>query len=168
MTARIFLNPKAGKQLAALFRSGKRAALAARRAQAIIDGLQTTSEPPKPVAKLSRHGELRLKGCRKYDLGGGYRMITTAKKGAVFILFIGTHDQCHRWMENNRGRASDLVSRFNQNRGLIACQQMPGRKLASEPENMASEDAGDDWLPPLDDQILRRIFCGLTNDKPRG
>ena len=60
-------------------------------------------EDPFKGFKSTKHGENRIKYCRKYDLGNGCRLITVAKDGICFLLYAGTHDDCDKWLERNRG-----------------------------------------------------------------
>lgn len=57
-----------------------------------FDGLQVTN-----------HGEHRIKHCVKRDLGDGCRLITIVDSGLTALCFAGTHDDCDKWLERNRG-----------------------------------------------------------------
>lgn len=58
--------------------------------------------PSSNACNFTRNGEDRIKGCRKVDLGGGYRLGTLKQGKDLYLLFVGTHDECGRWVENNR------------------------------------------------------------------
>jgi superfamily I DNA/RNA helicase len=49
----------------------------------------------------TRHGESRAK-VDKYDLGGGYRLITKRAAETMMFLFVGTHDKADRWLDRHR------------------------------------------------------------------
>lgn len=51
----------------------------------------------------TKHGEKRIKNCRKYDLTGYSRLVTVVKDGFCFLLYAGTHNDCEKWIEKNRG-----------------------------------------------------------------
>lgn len=51
---------------------------------------------------VTKYGEYRIRKCVKYDLGCGYRMITIWRNHDIFVSYVGTHDECDRWLENNR------------------------------------------------------------------
>lgn len=54
--------------------------------------------------RMTQHGESRIRHCIKYDLGGGYRLVTVRPKDTVFLLlFVGSHDDAERWLDANRG-----------------------------------------------------------------
>lgn len=53
--------------------------------------------------KLTKHGESRIRGCRKYDLGDGYRLITVIDGIYCLFCFVGKHDDCDKWLMINSG-----------------------------------------------------------------
>lgn len=53
--------------------------------------------------RLTRNGEPRIKNCFKYDLTGGHRLVTVQIRDTAFLLFVGTHAEADRWLENNHG-----------------------------------------------------------------
>ncbi|MBI5327322.1 MAG: UvrD-helicase domain-containing protein [Deltaproteobacteria bacterium] len=61
--------------------------------------------------KLTNHGETRIKNCFKYDLKDGYRLITVQQSNCRIFLYVGTHDECERWLEQNRGKRFTMNSR---------------------------------------------------------
>jgi mRNA-degrading endonuclease RelE of RelBE toxin-antitoxin system len=64
--------------------------------------------------RLTKNGEHRLKGIIKFDLGSGYRLICTVFEETLFLLYIGTHDDCDRWIKRNRGRKIKIDSSINK------------------------------------------------------
>jgi hypothetical protein len=64
------------KELELLKTQGDKARVAVKRAEEILAKLTEKGWTDlKHVAKLSGHGEHRVEGCIKYDIGGGFRMI---------------------------------------------------------------------------------------------
>ncbi len=54
--------------------------------------------------KLTNHGEGRIKHCRKYDLSNdAHRLVTLQTDGYIYLLFVGTHDEEDKWLDQNRG-----------------------------------------------------------------
>jgi hypothetical protein len=161
MINELYLDTKVLKHLDGLRRSGKKAALAVERAEEIIAGLKTLGRMPDRVATPTRHGELRIKGVRKYDLGSGYRLITFRQSQRLYLLFAGAHDSCDRWLENNRELPLDLIEtrckRYRIRIGTTAGGE--SARWRSQPINES-----DDPLIAIDDNDLRRIFCGLTGE----
>ena len=160
MIQQVYLDPRLEKQMGVLRRAGKKGMLAAQQADAIIDRLQAEPVPAVDIAATTRHGELRIKGCIKYDLGSGYRLVTFKRGGDLFILYVGTHDDCHRWIENNRDLPLEIVAQ--------RCSQLPvvhdaDSQSVLNREMQSSEPAEDDCaLKEIDDRHLRVIFSGLV------
>lgn len=154
----IHLDPRVGKCLEVLRRSGKKAALAAARAGEIIARLRSGGVIPDRVGTVTKHGELRIKGVMKYDLGSGYRLVTFKHGNRLFLLYVGTHDDCHRWIENNR----ELTVRQIQER----CIMLPiGEKEddpAAVPDEAVFEEEDFDPLASVSERDLRQVFCGLV------
>lgn len=160
MINELYIDPKVLKQLDVLGRYGKKAALAAERAGAIIAGLKIRGRMPDRAATPTRHGELRIRGVRKYSLGSGYRLITYRQGQRLYLLFAGAHDSCDLWLENNRELHLDLIeSRCRQHRVRAAAKDV----VAIRQRPLPQEDS-DDPFTPIDDGDLRRIFCGLTGE----
>jgi hypothetical protein len=155
----IYLDAKLDKQLQALSRSDRKAAMAAERAHDIVSKLQTGSPPLAETGAVTKHGECRIKGCIKYDLGSGYRLVTYKQDKGLYVLYAGSHDDCNRWIENNRELAvaiirqrSRPISVFNSH-AQAQCND-------TEKESMDWKEP-DDSSEELDDRQLRAIFSGL-------
>ena len=109
MTICLHRGAKFNRRLNALKREGKQASLAAKRAEEIIENLASGGKAlPEQIGKLTKHGELRIDKCRKYDLGGGYRLVCVKQGEHLFLSHVGTHDDCDCWIENNRGFEPDI------------------------------------------------------------
>jgi hypothetical protein len=159
-----YIDPKLDKCLANLRRSGKKAGLAAERADQMIARLRAGIFLPEQVASATKHGELRIKGCIKYDLGGGYRLVTLKESHRIYLLYIGSHDECHRWIENNRDLPLDLIKERSQ---AIALKSDINRQDENQPENISEkvESEMDESEIFYEDSQLRRIFSGLTGSQ---
>ncbi len=158
-----YLDPKLDKCLAGLRRSGKKASLAAEKADEIISRLRAGIFPPGQVATVTKHGELRIKGCMKYDLGSGYRLVTMKDGRKIYLLYVGSHDECHRWIENNRDLPLDLIEERCE---AIAIRQNSHRQAPNDSETTTTEDTAEapELTPFYQDSELRRIFSGLTGN----
>jgi hypothetical protein len=160
MLQRIYLDSRMHKHLELLYRSGKKAALAAGKVEEIITRLQSGEDLPAQVGTVTRHGELRIKGVMKYDLGSGYRLVAFRQGKRFFLLFAGSHDDCHRWIENNRELSIDQIEQ--------RCAALPVQTVDEYEEATAEtvpftvDDDDDDPLDQVSEQDLRRIFCGLV------
>lgn len=158
----IHLDPKLEKCLETLRKASRRACLAADRVDAIITALETGDTDVAQVCAFTRYGESRIKGCRKFDLGAGYRLVTLKQDNDLFLLFAGTHDECTRWIDNNRDHLA-LNLRQVAGRSRIV---RPGAKMEKEMVSIPVADwdvmAGEDAMMPIDDRDLRIIFSGLV------
>ncbi len=160
MLQSIHLAPALTKRLELLQYSGKKAALAAAKAEEIISRLQSGGELPCQVGIITKHGEQRIRGMMKYDLGSGYRLVTFRQKFRIFLLFVGTHDDCHRWIENNRGFSVDQVKK-RCSKLIVAA----GGTTSDVPEEAAAvaQDKEYDPLLNISERDLRQIFRGLAD-----
>ena len=99
----LFISSKVERRIAALEKAGKSGRNLAQKAASIIDSLASgdVRHHMDAIESYTKYGENRIKNCRKYDLGCGYRLITLQRGKTIFIPFFGGHDECQRWLENN-------------------------------------------------------------------
>ncbi len=166
MTIYLYRAANFNKSLETMTRGGKTASLAAKRAETILGKLSSGDwQNIEVLSRRTKHGELRISGCEKYDLGGGYRLVCVNQKGCVAAACVGSHDDCHRWIENNRG--FELVPSHQSCSPFVAATQ--GSEDVPRPESEAHEPDYDDALMErIDDRTLRQVFCGLCGDSPQG
>ncbi len=132
---------------------------AAVKAENIIQSLQK-GIPPARAGLLSRKKDLRIKNLYKFNLGRGYRLISIKEKDKVFVLFFGTHDQCDRWLDDNRKK--------NPHQKPLPTVSYAVEHVEDRKRPITSPQHSDETLKQYDDphQIsqkeLRRIFCGLA------
>ncbi len=160
MLQSIYLDPGITKRLELLRRSGKKAALAATKTEEIIARLKSGGELPDQAGTVTKHGEQRIRGVVKYNLGSGYRLVTYRQKMSVFLLYVGTHDDCHRWIENNRELAIDPVRERCTRLNVAFEDDAPSDGQDDAPAMMEEED--DDPLARVSERDLRQIFRGLV------
>lgn len=163
----VFIHRKSqfDKCLYKLRQAGGRSACAAERAEAIIATLTSTPGMPEQVNRLTKFGERRISGCKKYDLGSGYRLVYVKEAEHYVFLFVGTHDDCDRWLTNNKylqdlqlDTPEDVVRRAA---GMAANDTIAPPTAAG----CACEVDYDDMLmQKIDEPTLRRIFRGLCGD----
>jgi hypothetical protein len=163
MIQHVHLDPKIKKSLESLRRSGRKAVLAAAKAEEIIQRMQRGRLIPELVGTVTKHGELRIKGIMKYDLGSGYRLVAFKHRRHLFLLCLGSHDDCHRWIENNRELTVEQIQ--------ARCNELPrdplGDQKISTADSITVPDEEDfDPLATASDQDLRRLFCGLVGQSP--
>jgi mRNA-degrading endonuclease YafQ of YafQ-DinJ toxin-antitoxin module len=160
MIERIHLDPKLEKCLATLRKGSRRASLVADRVETIIADLKRGQSLTEELCSYSRRGEARIKGCRKFDLGAGYRLVTMLQEQDLYLLYVGTHDDCTRWIENNR--AHFLLDVISDRCKTVRRQATDSEERQRRAEAPSEPTAEADWLPPIDDKDLRIIFSGLV------
>jgi hypothetical protein len=102
MNLLICRDPKFDEALEALRRKGGKSFNAAKKAERIISNLCSRNENLNCAGKLTKKGERRIKYCRKYELGGGYRLVCIQQGSYLTFAYIGDHDECSRWIEHNK------------------------------------------------------------------
>lgn len=146
------------KQLEAMATAGKNERETTQRAQEIIARLQR--DPMDVVAenKRTRHGEQRLRDCRKYDLSCGFRLVGLKRNRRLIFTCIGSHDDCQRWIENNREHQDEIESQLVPFISLCLLESGPASTKRGEPD---SDEYEEGLMAKIDEQMLREIFAGL-------
>jgi hypothetical protein len=157
----VYLDPRFEKQMRMLRRAGKKAVLAANKADDIIAGLRAGESVPEDIGSMTKHGELRIKGLMKYDLGSGYRLVTYKQRFRLYLLYVGTHDDCHRWIENNRELAIDQVKKRCTKLMVESADMAP--EMAEDATADMSAEQDYDPLENLTERELRQVFRGLVD-----
>ncbi len=163
MAVVIHREPQLQKCLAKLRKAGGRAALAAERIEAIIATLASNDDVrPTQVNKLTRHGEARIDNCKKFDLVGGYRLVYVREENHYCFLFAGTHDDCDRWLNNNRHLKPEMNG---ENTSLMASPTAEVKTSAAPGATEDDSDYDDIVMQNIDEKMLRRIFRGLCGEE---
>lgn len=145
------------KLLSNLPRLGKNERVVAARAGRIIADLQSNPVHREAECKRTRHGELRVQDCRKYDLSCGFRLIALKRAGRLIFTFIGTHDDCQRWIENNRYEVDELESAPIPPLDYDSDDDQEPQEAIPEP------DEYEELLQAkIDEAVLRQVFAGLA------
>ena len=149
------------KSLDLLKRGDGRAMLAARCAESIIRAL-AAGDLAAVLHKLTCNGEARLEKGVKFDLGGGYRLVSVRQGKTLLLLFAGSHDDCDRWLERHRGVTFTCDI-------LPAPAPSPGQPatLEPDPDDPGLEVLHEGSCADISQRDLRRIFCGLCGIPPR-
>jgi hypothetical protein len=161
----LYLDAKLDKQLQALSRSDKKAVLAAERANEIVGKLQAGSLPLDAAGITTKRGEKRIKGCIKYDLGSGYRLVTLKQGRDFYLLYAGSHDDCHRWLENNRELLVIDIRRRSR-RIMVDKSHTQGKCNDTVSKPMDWQET-DHYSQELNDRQLRTLFSGLIQSVQR-
>lgn len=155
----IHRDPLFEKQLEALRKGNRKAQIAAREADEIIARLIQERRIPDCLHEATKSGEQRLKNCLKYDLGCGYRLITLREEDCLHIAFIGTHDECDRWLVNKK-RLQPILWKSRS-----VAIEVPEPLLSSDASPLDESEAfpadPSEDFPPIEEKYLRMVFCGL-------
>ena len=154
------------KRLLEMAKIGKNERIVAERVQRIIADLQINPLHEEAECKRTRHGELRLNDCRKYDLSCGFRLIALKRERRLIFTYIGSHDDCQRWIENNRYYQDEIESEPV----LPVCVKKTQEAIADARVEPDTDEYEERLMAKIDDRLLREIFAGLfKNDLvPRG
>ncbi len=148
------------KRIEMLLYSGGAASAAARKAQTLTANIQK-SGILEGAGKLTKYGEARLKNCLKFDLGNGYRLVCAREQTRLYLRFIGTHDECDRWIRQRTGETRDHILSDCPCKALLrnlsAASSQSG-KITEQPQDQYEELIED----KLDDRLLVKIFSGLA------
>ena len=159
-----YRDPLFDRTLAELRAQGGYAAVAADKAEEFI-GILIGTNPADGRARFrfTRKGEYRIKNCRKVDLGCGYRIVCIRKDQRLILLYIGTHDDCFRWIERHRTAEYDLDSVAEDAWMKVSDGRHDERTERDEvhEEDRFAEEYEASLMDRLDDAALRRVFSGL-------
>jgi len=164
----VYLSAKVQTRIDRLKKNGKAGHQLARKVTGIIESLTsgTVNRHRDAVGSYTKYGENRIKNCHKYDLGCGYRLITLQRGSKVYIPFLGSHDDCQRWLSNNSRMKDAAVGKGALFRILPA-----GRLAGGQPDAGLVDSAkkgADELRLELSDKELRRVFCGLVEGVEKG
>ena len=149
---------------------GGPASSAAKRVDKIIYSLTNHgNRPARERFGVTRKGEYRISNCKKIALGSGYRLVCVLRDFHLVLLYVGSHDDCFRWIANNKGleyEIEDLTKavRLLYNRGshekTLPEDVIQERKFIEAYEAML--------MSKIDDDVLCNVFKGLCkkNEPP--
>ncbi|MEE4315239.1 MAG: hypothetical protein V2J11_12110 [Desulfofustis sp.] len=154
------------RQLIVLRRSGKKGELAADQCQRILAELRENGEETAGIfLKRTKNGEYRMKNCVKYDLGGGYRLITVRYDDRLYVPFLGTHDDADSWLERRRREdfePNEANYRFEPVDVDTTSDDDQTRQMSPDIEE---PDLYEEHLRDrLDETTLREVFRGLCRN----
>lgn len=151
------------KRLEMLRRGDRKSSMAAERAQGLIRKLlQEDLAFLEETFNRTKHGELRIDKCRKYDLGSGFRLVCVEHGRDLLITYVGAHDDCDRWIENNR-RFEPEAAELSDGK-MFSADEGDGNNAGEMECGMPYDDDmdyDDILMKQIDDNLLREIFCGL-------
>jgi hypothetical protein len=148
----------------------KKGGIAETAANKALDFINTVngSEGQKVREKYSftRHGEARIRNCRKVDLGCGYRLVCLLKDGQLVLLYAGSHDECSRWLMRNRRMNYEFKETVKD--GSAAREQPVVKEVEQAVSDNGTECIDEyeaDLMSKIDDAVLRKVFSGIVNGR---
>ena len=157
----IYHDPKFDDCLDMLREKGGTALIAVKKAEELINRILVKGrEHSISIRKQTKNGEFRIKHCIKYDLGNGYRLVCVKKGARLAFLFIGTHDDCDRWIKRKKGLNYDMSNDCNFDSTLLTADTSVSSAVAEEMD--PAEQYEEHLMRRIDNKILRTIFCGLV------
>ena len=156
----IKVSAKVEDRIDTLNQSGKAGRIIANKAINIIENIKSGSIPEyrEQLGTCTKYGENRIKNCYKFDFGYGYRMITLHNEETIFIPFLGTHDECQRWLENNR-----KINKITAGKGTTFRITDNESKDRVSFDDQTADFCDDETLTDLSEQDMRIVFSGLVS-----
>jgi len=161
MGAKIYNSAQFYKKMQVMQKSGGKASDAAAQALKIIRELAERPDLSMILRnKLTTRGDARIEKCFKFDLGSGYRLVYIKKRGWFVFLFLGTHDECDTWMNNNAGLQPDI----NKAEVFVAREQSmcAGNQDLDADEPLDWNESDIPLHQIIDQKTLKEIFRGIS------
>jgi hypothetical protein len=115
---------------------------------------------PFITLQLTNHGETRIKNCRKYDLGDGWRLVTAQSDKVCIFLFVGTHDDTERWLDGHEGES------FGVKAGRLV--RVPGTSFEARSERTyVADGTATPLIELLDVETADYVLDGLPRSVSR-
>lgn len=164
MTVLIYRDLEFNKRLNQLCKAGGKGSQIAKRVEQIMRRAAGT-DPMRPAGfgSLTKHGEARINKCRKLNLGAGYRLIYFVDASACILLFVGTHDECDRWLKHNTG--FEVLEDDTKFKAICITDEAQESTEYPGTSAVVETDSEELMITDIDDRALRRIFCGLSGEK---
>lgn len=113
--------------------------------------------------RFTWNGEARIRNCKKVDLGGGYRLVCIKKDGYLALLYVGTHDDCFRWIARNKGLKYEASASIGTIQVVRKTRSPEDSHEDIVKEQRVLEEAEASLLSRIDDTVLRKVFHGLCH-----
>jgi len=156
--------PSFNRSLENLRGKGGLASLMAGKAEEIIEFLTNSGSKEyfRKKFKLTWNRENRIKYCKRYNLGDGYRLICLQKGSHLVLLYVGSHDDCFRWIERNK-KLTYEIEETDQTIQNIGNTSTLGYSVS--PDRLKEESLFDEYeanlMSRINEDVLKKIFSGL-------
>jgi hypothetical protein len=155
------------RQLEKLSTSRKKSELAVLKCRQLLSDMREYGLQHERVrTKRTRKGEQRIKNCTKYNMGGGYRLVTVMVDNHLFGTFFGSHDETDLWFD--RHKTDDFLPEdpsYIWERICLSCNLVNNTSLIGA--ELVEIDIYEAQLEArLNETILLSIFQGLNRNNP--
>lgn len=158
MVEQIFVHPKVEKKLEQMNKLENAPFIASKRAGEIIQSF-LKGERPSRAGRLSKTKDARIDNLYKFNLGSGYRLICIKEKFNIYILFVGSHDNCDTWLDKHR------TKKPHKKELAMKVYDVKISQLA-EPKEVKPEIEIDRYnMPEISQKALRKVFKGLFENQ---
>lgn len=140
-----------------LRQDGGDAAIAAEKAELLIREIAQGGSSSLEQRWKTNNGEARIDGCRKFYIGRRYRLICIKEDQQILLLLAGTHDDCDRWLDSNRGAS------FGMEQITAAIPLAPESAKPFVAADVVPEVEIEEKREELSQRELRLIFRGLCS-----
>ena len=151
-------------------KKGGTAAMAARKADEFISGLMNGGDKDdRKKFSYTWNREHRIKNCKKIDLVGGYRIVLIQRDCYLVFLYIGSHDDCFRWIERNKG----LTYEIDQSADVVKISRESPEQDDDLPLDVLEqrrfiEKHEEEFMRQLDENTLLKLFPGWCKGSEGG
>lgn len=132
---RYIITKELRSQLIELNKKGGPFQLAAKKIKEVIADAELENKDPFQHLNVTNNGENRIKHCIKYDLNGFCRLITVHNNKVVFLNYAGTHDECDRWLNANKGLVPSIDKDLKDIKNVYLSTDI------TTPENRIADDS---------------------------
>ncbi len=160
----LFLARNLEKKLKVIKRTGKKGELAASRCERLLELIRRKGLMADAVyRKRTKNGEYRVSKCIKYDLGGGYRLVTVKDGQSLFVPFVGDHDETDLWLEHHRYDSyhADDPAYLGEDVNPSDQPQRERLDIALSREGEVLDPYEEQLLAKVDETMLKSVFQGL-------
>ncbi len=133
--------------------------IAAGRAGKIIEAM-IKGRTSQASGLFRARSDTRVKNSWKYDLGAGYRLICIRTKQSIYVMHVGDHESCDAWLKNN-SKKQPQNTEIKMTTFTIRDHPKPfDFQTVRSPDR--KPDFDDQYLTPIPQEYLRKVFCGLV------
>jgi hypothetical protein len=137
---KIIIDKLINVQIQSLILKGGNFQQAAKKCKEIIGDLKLNEDKVQETLNninKTNHGENRIPNCIKYDLPGFCRLVTIQSNGILALIYLGTHDDVDKWLNNNKGYILGVERESNQVVNFLISESLsdPNKRIESNTDH---------------------------------